>query len=58
MPTQMLQEIEAMHIQEPANYNGCHYRGPILNCTATLSPFNKYSTTNASLLLKVAASTV
>jgi hypothetical protein len=57
MPVRLRQEIEAMHIQEPANCNGGHCRGPSLNCTATLSPFNEYSTTNAALLLEVAAST-
>jgi hypothetical protein len=56
-PVRMRQEIEAMHIQEPANCNGCHRRGPNLNCTATLSPFNEYSTADAALLLEAAAST-
>jgi hypothetical protein len=57
MPVRLRQEIEAMHIQKPANCNGGHCRGPSLNCSTTLSPFNEYSTTNAALLLEVAAGT-
>jgi hypothetical protein len=48
----------AMHIQEPAKCSGDHRRGPSLNCTATLIPFNKYSIPNTALFLKVATSKV
>jgi hypothetical protein len=58
IPLRLRQDIEAMHIQEPAHHRGGPPRSLSLNCTATLSTFNKYSTTNAALLLESAAGTV
>jgi hypothetical protein len=58
MPARLRQEIEATHIQEPANCSEGPRIGPSLNCTATLSPFNEYSTADAAFILEVAAGTV
>jgi hypothetical protein len=58
MPLRLRQEIEAMHIQEPAHRSEGPLRSFRLNCTATLSPFNECSTADAALLLESAASTV
>jgi hypothetical protein len=58
MPSQVRQAIEAMHIQEPTHRSRGPPRSPSINYTATLLPFNEYSTANAALLLGVAVSTV
>jgi hypothetical protein len=55
MPLQLRQE---MHIQELVHRSGGPPKSPRLNCTATLSPFNTFSTADAALLLESARGTV
>jgi hypothetical protein len=47
-----------MHIKDPAHRSGGPPRSPNLKCTALLSPFNDYSTADATLTPEVAAGTV